>query len=353
MLRLWATLIAFFVLAAGGEYERALSTARSYIELGRIERALDLAEAAARRSPERPEAYIVWGRALASQNQLAPSAEKYERARALGSRDRQLFVELSSVYDVSRAYDKAIAVYRDWLEKSPDDAEMQQQLGLSLLLSGRAKEAVPSLRRACALEPDDLQVRQDLGYALLRSHDLAGASSELEKVLAKEPNRAEALRLLAETRAAQGRLRDALSFADRALLNDAKDTRARRVRARLRQVMGDAKGALADYQALLSGRPDDGPALLGAAGALLALERPGEAVPLIEQARAKLGDDPDVRFREAQLAWRRGERSALTTLRQLADHFPRPDEVWAELERAARKLQDKKLAAEAKRHLGP
>jgi tetratricopeptide (TPR) repeat protein len=333
------------------EYDHRVATAASLVELGRLDRAEELCAEAVKSAPERSEAYVVWGRALASESRLGEAALQYEQARARGSRDRRLFVELTSVYDVAKAYDKSIEVYRDWLAKTPADGEMHQELGLTYLLLERFGEAAASLREAARLLPDDLQVRQDLGYALLRAQDLAGASVELEAVLNADPRRTEALRYLAQTRAAQGRVTDALALLDRALGLAPGEPRALRVRGRLRALGGDATGALDDYQALLASKADDAPALLGAAGALLALERPSAAAPLVARARTALGDVPDVRFREAQLAWRNGDRKALATLRTLADGWPTPVEIWRELALAAKKLGDKKLAAEARQHL--
>ena len=337
--------------AAPADYDRLVATAKSYVEMGRVERAVDLAQTAAARAPQRPEAYVVWGRALASQNVLEDAAAKYEQARTLGSRDRELFVELTSVYDVSRAYEKAIAVYGDWLDKTPDDAEMHAELALTLLLLNRFPDAVAHLRQAARLQPANLQTRQDLGYALLRNQDLTGASSTLEAVLAADPQRPEALVLLAQTRAAMGHSIDALPLLDRALGLDPKNVRAVRVRARLRQLTHDAPAALGDYQTLLAENPQDAAALLGAAGALIALGRLNEATPLVAKARDRLGDHPDVRFREAQIAWRQGDRAAVATLRKMADAMPNQTEIWDELATAAKKLGDKRLSTEAGKHL--
>jgi tetratricopeptide (TPR) repeat protein len=338
--------------SGSADYDRLVTSAASFVQIGRLERACDMARAAAQMAPERPEAYVVWGRALASANDLDHATEQFERARQLGSRDRELYLELSSIYDVTRAYDKAIGVYRDWLGTNPGDAEMHQELGLTHLLIEHFAEAAESLRSALALRPDDLQIRQDLGHALLRQGDLTAAATELERVLAVDAKRPEALRLLAQTRAAAGRSEDALKLLDRALTLDPHDPRVLRVRARLRHLSGDGRGALADFRALLAQSPDDAAAMLGAAGALLALERTDEAAPLVAAARQELGDHPDVQFREAQIAWRRADRAALGRLRAITDKVGNPVEVWTEIGLAARKLGDNKLAAEAAKHTG-
>jgi tetratricopeptide (TPR) repeat protein len=332
-------------------YEERVQMAQSLVDSGRVERALDLLQSAAAEAPERPEAYVVWGRALAVKNDLKASAETYEKARRLGSRDRRLFVELSSVYDVSEAYEQSIAVYLDWLGKSPDDAEMHHELGLTLLLVGRLDEAVAHLGRASEIEPRDLQAREDYGYALLRLGRLEEAASSLEAVLQLDPRRADALRYLAQVRAAQGRSDDALGLLDRALLAAPDDARAARVRARLRQLLGDQEHALDDYDLVLRQAPDDVAALLGAAGALLALERLDEAAPLLARVRAANKDLPELKMRESQLAWRRGDRKAVAELQKLTQAQANNLELWRDLAAAAKRFGDKKLLLDAEKQL--
>jgi protein O-GlcNAc transferase len=333
------------------DYGKLVRGARAYAESGRADRSADAAARAVELAPERPEAYVVWGHALAMQKELAKSAEKFERARKLGSVERQLFIELASVYDVTGKYDQAVEVYQAWLAKAPDDVEVLGELGLTLIMRERPQEAATILARAVELAPHDLQLRQDWAYALLLQGEVDRAAVELQKVLISEPDRADALRFLAQARALSGHEREALDLLDRLMVKAPSDGGARRLRARLRQVNGDPQGALADYEALLGATPTDGGLLLGAGGALLALGRFDEAARALEQARATLGDLPEVRFREAQLAHARGEKGALAKLHAAAKEMPRNVEAWRTVHQAARAGRDKRLEIDSGKRL--
>ena len=60
--------------------------------------------------------------------------------------------------------------------------------GQALLESGRAREAVPSLRHAVALVPNGAPIRAMLGHALLASGDVNAAIPELKNATTREPD---------------------------------------------------------------------------------------------------------------------------------------------------------------------
>jgi Flp pilus assembly protein TadD len=283
------------------------------------------------------------------------SAAAYETARGMGSRDRRLFAELASVYDVGQRYDQAIAVYQDWLKTTPDDAEMQHQLGLTLVLQNRAKDGVVYLEKAYQLAPNEPELRLDLGFGLLQAGQLDSAATHLEALLKAAASdervaavRHFALQFLAQVRAGQGRTKEALVLLDQAIDAGRTDPNPVRLRAQLRVLTGDQEGALADYQLLVRANPDDAGALVGAAGALLALNRLDEAATAVDKARALIGEQPQITFRQAQLAWRRGDRTAVAHIVAYADAHPTALEAWRELLTAAEATGDAKLKKRAK-----
>jgi tetratricopeptide (TPR) repeat protein len=73
-------------------------------------------------------------RAYAQAERLQDAITQYEKARSMGAAGRDESAELASVYDIAGDYANAERIYREWLAKSPDDAEFAQQLGLTLLL---------------------------------------------------------------------------------------------------------------------------------------------------------------------------------------------------------------------------
>jgi tetratricopeptide (TPR) repeat protein len=252
---------------------------------------------------------------------------------------------------VSGRYDEAVGVYRAWLEIDPDDAQMRQELGLTLLLRGRFDEAVDELERASRARPDDVQAKQDLGYALVRAGKPKRAERVLQAVLDEDPSRREAVVFLARAKALLGLAPEAIGLLDSVIAPRQASEQALRMRAHLRLVTGDARGALDDYGWVLEAKPDDPAALLGAAGALVALGRLDDASGAVDKVAAKVKSHPIIAFRRAQIAWRRGDAGALDRLATFARANPTSVEAWREVRAAAKQAGKRKLEKEARRAL--
>jgi tetratricopeptide (TPR) repeat protein len=74
---------------------------------------------------------------------------------------------------------QALAAYQKAANAAPQDADLQNTLGLALARSGQFELAVVALRRAVALAPGRAQLLNNLGYALL----LAGRHDEARRML--------------------------------------------------------------------------------------------------------------------------------------------------------------------------
>lgn len=337
---------------AGASYERLIRAARAHAEAGRVEQATKLAERGVQEQPDKPDAYAILGLTLAQLGKLDEAAAQYELARSHGGKDRRIFVELASVYDVAQKWNEAVGVYLDYLKDHPDDAEMRQELGLTYLLLQKDQEAAHELQIVARAHPENAQVQQDWAYALLRTGEPKTAAEILEKLIAQDPNRTEAIILLARARAAEGKPADAIAHLDRVIAANPSEQRALRMRARLYQVTGNLEKAAGDYEKLIAaGAAGDNAVLLGYAGALIALGRLDDAQAALGKVREKLKGHPLLAFREAQLAWRRGNKAALKTIAEFARNNPTDVEAWRETLAAAKKLHDKKLIKDAQTKL--
>lgn len=332
-------------------YGQRVMAVRSYLDAGSPKRAAEVARTAIEQKPQRPEAHQLLGRALALQQQLAASARHYEAARARGADNRRLVVELGSVYDVTKAYSKAISLYREWLGKTPDDTPIRHQLGLTLLLTGNTETALAELERSHRDAPQKLQFAQDLAYAYLAAGQPAAAEKTAAAVIEAAPERTDAVRFLAKARIAQGELEQALEALNAALarIEDAADVRA--LRARLRLLLGDAAGAWQDYDMLLQQHRDNADLLLGGAGSLIATGALERASELIERAAKTAGDHPLVRLRRAQIAWHRGNAEALARMHALARAQPDNPQAWRVVLDAAQEADNTDIAGAAREHL--
>lgn len=74
---------------------------------------------------------------------------------------------------------QALAAYHKAANAAPQDADLQNTLGLALARSGQFESAVVALRRAVALAPERAQLLNNLGYALM----LAGRPDEARRML--------------------------------------------------------------------------------------------------------------------------------------------------------------------------
>lgn len=333
------------------DYETALIRAQSLLERGNPIDASTVARQAAEAKPHRPEAFALWGRALMHQQQLPEAAEKMEQARTLGHTERRLFLELASVYDVSRRYSDAIRTFRTYLTGHPDDLEFRHQLGLTLLLAGDPKGAATALKQALTLAPNDPVLTQDWGYALLRSGRLTQAIAVLTPVAQKGPDAYVAALYLGRAYARQGDYRKALRWLDQAVADGKNDPRPTQARAMVHRAAGHHPEALADYQRWIRARPDDPVALVGVAGVLIALDRLDDAEKALRRVDANPDDHPQLRFRMAQIAWRRGDTDAVATLHALAQSTPDNPHRWRELHLAAQAFKDRALAQKALQEL--
>lgn len=287
-------------------------------------------------------------RVYAQRQQFPQAIAAYEEARKQGADGRTESAELASIYDVTNDYPNAERIYREWLTKTPDDAEFTQQLGLTLLLQNRNPEGLTELEKALKLAPDDLHIQQDYAYALIQNNELKKATAVLDLIVAKDQGRAEAWLLLADAHARSGAFEAAIEDCTSALKADGTLADALKLRARLRMQIDDYERAFADYELLARGRANDAGALLGSAGALIALNRLPEAKERVERAeKVTGGDHPWVLLRKAQLGWRAGDRGGYDALQKMTTEHPDSLELWRDIKDAARKFNDKPMAKEA------
>ncbi|MEM6732328.1 MAG: tetratricopeptide repeat protein [Myxococcota bacterium] len=332
-------------------YDDLVGLSESYIETGKPDRAVEVAEDATKKDNTRPEGYLALGRALAANEQLEQSIEAYEQARERGAEGQRVTLELATLYDVVRRYDAAIEIYRVHLTNHPEDAEAHQQLGLTFLLAGRAERAVGALEKALAIDPDNGQMRIDYGMALLRAGKVAASAKTLESVTSDDPERADAWRLLARADATQKAWPRAIKHVDRALALQPEDVEALSLRCRLRVIVGERERALEDCTALRELDPENKATQLRTSGLLASLGQLEDASALVRSVANELPDHPAVRFRQDQIAARSGDSGAFKRIVALANERGDDPELWWEVHALATLRKDRNLRKKAVRTL--
>lgn len=92
---------------------------------------------------------------------------------------------LALTHVFGQEFDAAAEAYREIVAANPKDTEAARGLATSLARAGRAKEAIPELRRAISMGADDPAIRIALGQALLAGGETAAGVAELKQAVTK------------------------------------------------------------------------------------------------------------------------------------------------------------------------
>jgi Flp pilus assembly protein TadD len=239
---------------------------------GRAEEALGLYERALALDPEHAGAHNNLGLALVELGRLEEAEERFRRAVELDPASADAWHNLGLVAARRGRHDEAARHQREALRHDPYRADAELALGTALASAGRPEEAAESWRRALALDPGNPEASHNLVIVLVSRGEHAEAVARLRAAVRRAPNSSRLLSLLAWE----------LATAPDPGLRDGAEAEAiaRRIHAAYPQ-----DPATADLLA----------------AALAERGRFAEAIPLVRQAIAGAGADPE---RRAELAAR-------------------------------------------------
>ncbi len=135
--------------------------------------------------PKSTEARAGLGRALLRQNKLAEAAEQLRAAA-----DAEGLLELAAAYERTTDPAPAIAIYQEFAASHPNDAAVQERLGVLMMNSGRAGEAIPHLENAVKGSPTAAN-RFALATAYLRDKQPQKATESMNEAIAADPKNPE------------------------------------------------------------------------------------------------------------------------------------------------------------------
>ncbi len=119
--------------------------------------------------------------------------------------------------------EKAVKRYEKAVEKAPDDAESQQNLGIAYLKVQRWADAEATLRKAAQLSPGSAVIHAALGQALEKTGKAKEALDEYKAALAIDPSRLDVQSNLGQAYFDAGQYDDAIEAYKGALKNKPAD----------------------------------------------------------------------------------------------------------------------------------
>ena len=102
-------------------------------------------------------------------------------------------------------FDEAAAIYREILQKMPDEPGIMMNLGMALAMSGQPKEAIQPLSRALELRPTLMPAALFLGQSHLDLGQPEQAIAPLQKFVTAQPTNLQARQMLASASLMAGR----------------------------------------------------------------------------------------------------------------------------------------------------
>ncbi|HTS19888.1 MAG TPA: tetratricopeptide repeat protein [Verrucomicrobiae bacterium] len=181
-------------------------------------------------------------------------------------------------------YKSAVAIWQDTVNKRPNNARAQSNLGTVLFQAGRAGEAIGHLERALRIKPDYADAHYNLGLALVRLGRTQEAIAHFHSALRIKPDYADAYDDLGLALEQTGRAEDAISQYEQAIRikPDFVDAHNNLAVALARQ--GRVPEAIEHWEQALLIDPGDADAHCNLGLALMGQSRIPEAIDHYEQA---------------------------------------------------------------------
>jgi arylsulfatase A-like enzyme/Flp pilus assembly protein TadD len=178
---------------------------------------------------------------------------------------------------------EAISVLEQAAAKGFADAPALVTLGTLLQESGRVERSVQVLETAVGMNGQDLEARSRLGAAYAQAGRIADAERTFRAVLDVDPESAEALTNLGVLYLTTERRAEAIATLKRAIAAEPSMIGARNTLAVAYAQSGDLPHAVEEWRQIAAMRPDDPDILYNLGTALLQLDRPAEARPVLER----------------------------------------------------------------------
>jgi len=203
--------------------------------------------------------------------------------------------------------DQAARLYREVLDLHPDNADALHLTGMIALQQGRAADAIPSLRRAIALNASAAAYHFHHALALQSLNDMGGAVDGYARALALKPDDPDIYNNMGNALTALGKLGEAEASFRKAIALQPGHASAHCGLGMILWQQGNQNEAMASYRAALSRDPHHAGALVSLGNAHWESGALEEAEALLARAQAVRPQDCDILNSLAALRLARGD----------------------------------------------
>jgi tetratricopeptide (TPR) repeat protein len=206
-------------------------------------------------------------------------------------------------------YNDPLQLWQDALAHQPDSPLVRINLGITLMTSGRAEEAIPHFEEAIRIKPYDGGTHNNLGFCLIKIGRPQEALGHIEQAIERSPDSAEAQNNMGLVLTALGRTNEAVEHFEQAL--ELKPSYAD-AQVNLGVALGRLdrpQDAISHLEQALRIEPDHADAFNPLLSAYMALGQPADAIAIAERAlqvARSQGRTEDVNQYLAWLAEQRG-----------------------------------------------
>jgi tetratricopeptide (TPR) repeat protein len=141
---------------------------------------------ALRLNPELASAHLHLGLAMQAEGQ-PECLRELERAAQLAPGSAMISLELGKAYAAAGQDDRAVAQFRQVLDRQPDATPAMLAMALALQRQGKVPEAIALLQRLVVLEPKNADALANLGVALTQTQQAKDAVTLLQRSIALAP----------------------------------------------------------------------------------------------------------------------------------------------------------------------
>ena len=181
-----------FLAEKPGDMEISIIYARTLADAGKVKDGADVLSRLLQSNPDNIQIYVNLSE-IYRQDKRYSDAEKILLRAEKESKDPEdvarLKFQRAAVYEQQKAFDRAEQLFREILEKNPDNAQALNYLGYMFADRGvRLDEAIRYVREALETDPENGAYLDSLGWAYFKLNDMENAEKYLLEAVGIVPN---------------------------------------------------------------------------------------------------------------------------------------------------------------------